>query len=58
MNEHAMAFMWNIGSGVSRRSRPGRTGHKPPWPTYHSPITWKYRFDSRQPLGVPVVPEV
>ena len=37
MVEQAMAFMWCMGKGVIRQSRPGCSSHRPPPRRYHSP---------------------
>ena len=58
MVEHAMAFMWLMGSGVINRSAPARTSQRPPTLAYHVPARRKYSLVSTQPLGLPVVPDV
>ena len=35
--EYAIALMWVIGSGVIRRSSPGRSVHRPPISVYQRP---------------------
>src|SRR5665213_3007469 len=53
-----MAFMWLMGSGVSRRSAPHASWHRPPASAYHVPAHRKYSLGNTQPFGRLVVPDV
>jgi hypothetical protein len=56
--ENAIAFIWLIGNGVMSLSTHGLTSQRPPIWAYHVPAQRKYSFESTQPFGLPVVPDV
>src|SRR5262245_3137001 len=56
--EQASAFIWNIGSGVSKISTPSCSVAMPPCDTYQRPTPRKYALERMQHFGRPVVPDV